>query len=990
MSGLSPNPPTPILLNDLQWLTAYLTVHSLSDASKVYSYILWIAIGVILLVYSIVHRLGLKGGYIGALWSKWALRRRTWRKKHALAMAVKKREPHKQPKSLPSNAQILSLTALVVGSLALAYIGPDYLAPGTQIWNVGKAPSAKRATTYDPALFLPFQAKYTIPKAWWSTAARTGQIAFALFPLCILLALKTPPFAVFSISFLTDIHFDKLSFLHRWCGMLIWFITTLHVISWSVQLSQDQRKGRVLYTYAWQYQKFIFGWTAYGILTLIMICSIPPIRKRHYEMFYFLHILLIPPTLVLAALHHPPVWWWCWGALAGWAAERLYRFFWFLHTNGAFGGVQYSQKPAKLQKKSSFKRSKSQSEVLQMHTLNVGDANSGHDPAQKQSIPYPSASSVHRIVIHDEGYVPPPGFVHAELLPGRTVRLRIVPRGFVSWAPGQHFLINIPAVAWCTTHPFTAASICDAATTTDAGREILFLVRAKKGWTKHLWDTVAIMGAHNHKLPLGESIPANARLPPRGVLMRGFVDGPFGSSTRASWGTYPSVLLVAGGSGVSFTLSVLQYLCLCIAGRDGRELGARSGGWGKPNFKTTRVRFVWLIREFGHIQWCASALRKCLAILPSPELQIDIFVTNMKPAQRIPRSPQVLDQKIQDIDDEGELEPPSPQFARESQYGRPDKHRSRSPSVSSIESEDSVHNDVDLSYYEGGYNEQEDGELGHEEHALDLTNFDGDDDTELPGEAQLNLSVKQEGKRRRSYLRRASVAFVAKQDLDKRSTAIYEYSHSPSAVHLLDPPRPTSLPPPSLQPITEHIRLGSSSRISRDMDYLRSPGSSTDVQTPTSAVGLLANDRHPSLPYSSAWSPPSPQESPQLSHLGSATFTHPLANRPTSMLSAVTTAWSDSHSLAALVSQASLKDQIRLELDDGELADIGVVAERARPGKPRLDRILADEVQRSQGCGPTSLNALMRKSIAAQIDPARIRRGDMRGHIALVAEDFEY
>lgn len=67
------------------------------------------------------------------------------------------------------------------------------------------------------------------------------------------------------------------------------------------------------------------------------------------------------------------------------------------------------------------------------------------------------------------------------------------------------------------------------------------------------------------------------------------------------------------------------------------------------------------------------------------------------------------------------------------------------------------------------------------------------------------------------------------------------------------------------------------------------------------------------------------------------------------MLSAVTTAWSDSHSLAALVSQASLKDQIRLELDDGELADIGVVAERARPGKPRLDRILADEVQRSQG-----------------------------------------
>ena len=42
------------------------------------------------------------------------------------------------------------------------------------------------------------------------------------------------------------------------------------------------------------------------------------------------------------------------------------------------------------------------------------------------------------------------------------------------------------------------------------------------------------------------------------------------------------------------------------------------------------------------------------------------------------------------------------------------------------------------------------------------------------------------------------------------------------------------------------------------------------------------------------------------------------------------------------------------------------------------------------GCGPTGLNAMVRKAVAAQIDPARIRLGDMRGSIALVAEDFEY
>jgi len=89
-------------------------------------------------------------------------------------------------------------------------------------------------------------------------------------------------------------------------------------------------------------------------------------------------------------------------------------------------------------------------------------------------------------------------------------------------------------------------------------------------------------------------------------------------------------------------------------------------------------------------------------------------------------------------------------------------------------------------------------------------------------------------------------------------------------------------------------------------------------------------------------------------------------------------------------------DEMALEVDESELHDVSVVSEHARPGKPKLDRILADEVENSKGsvivacCGPTSLNALIRKIIAAKIDPARIRHGDMRGMISLVSEEFEY
>jgi len=73
-----------------------------------------------------------------------------------------------------------------------------------------------------------------------------------------------------------------------------------------------------------------------------------------------------------------------------------------------------------------------------------------------------------------------------------------------------------------------------------------------------------------------------------------------------------------------------------------------------------------------------------------------------------------------------------------------------------------------------------------------------------------------------------------------------------------------------------------------------------------------------------------------------------------------------------------------------------VMAEFARPGRPKLDMILQDEVRNAHGalvvacCGPTTLNAVVRKIVAAQINPGRIRRGDLTGSISLVAEDFEY
>ncbi len=117
------------------------------------------------------------------------------------------------------------------------------------------------APTMSPSLPR-WQPQYTIYKAWWTAGGRAGIIAFCLLPLCVLFALKAPPFAIFALPFTTQIHFDKLSWLHRWSGRLIYLITLLHVVFWSVQLSRDTRDltGKHAFVYAWQYDKFLYGW----------------------------------------------------------------------------------------------------------------------------------------------------------------------------------------------------------------------------------------------------------------------------------------------------------------------------------------------------------------------------------------------------------------------------------------------------------------------------------------------------------------------------------------------------------------------------------------------------------------------------------------------------------------------------------------------------------------------------------------------------------
>ncbi|EIW80352.1 hypothetical protein CONPUDRAFT_137590 [Coniophora puteana RWD-64-598 SS2] len=1026
------DPTTPPIANDVEWITAYLTIYSLSSPSRRYSFLLWIAVVFVFCVFAVLHWSGSRGGFIGAAWTKWSLRRRTWRKKHNIALARKRNEPHRQPVSLPSNAQLFSLAVLFLASCALAFVGPDYVDPRQKVWQVHRnatssSLSQRFTALYDTFTIEQYQPNYQIDKAWWTSAARSGQIAYALFPLCVLFALKAPPFAIFAIPFMIQLYFDKLAWLHRWSGRIIWLLTFLHVALWSVQLMLDHKStnGSIAYVYAWLYEPFILGWTAFGLLTLLIVLSIHPIRRRYYEVFYALHLLLVPSMLVTAALHHPTLWYWCWAALAIWIGERVWRATWWAYINGYVMGLD--SRPLKVEPFPLRAQDSCEMQHLNppLHLRRDSDAqqpgspvNQYYDPPYKRRSssdhapttggrpstatyvqvghvcsPYSQDFNINHA---SASYLPPPGYAHAELLAGRTVRLRLVTPGYLPWAPGQHFLVHIPHISNLTSHPFTSASLYDESADSDFGRVIVLLIRAKGGWTLDLFDAVTRMVDQGVVHPPSEHPPMNEEgHPPRGVLLKANVDGPFGSSIRARWGNYSTVLVVVGGSGVSFGLAVLQYICLCLSGRDGKTLGGHPGGWGRKIFVTRRVRFVWLVREYAHIQWGASVIRTCLSMLPPETIQVDIYVTNFEPLPPIPEPSQhwLPQPRIHFAKNSGAEPVPRPKSQRRDS-------RSRSDSEDSSESHyESAESDVDLSYYTGEYDDDaepwqtEDPTLAHEENILELTEFDGDHDVVTHVERSLSQRLRQEGKLRRASSRHSLGKSGRKSwasDTDRHASAnetqpqpigsrfrwqqasAVSGASSGSTVRLVSPVARL----PELQPLAEaydstmEVDLGSPTETLVASEYYpwqKSRGS-----------GLST----PALGSSEAHFQPMALPAESSSPLSRSVFRpldfEPEAGKPP-----------DNVTLFS-------PDVIRFPMDKQEAFDLHVVSEHARPGKPKLDRILANEVEQSQGqvivacCGPTSLNAMVRKVIARQIDPARIWRGDLRGSVALVSEEFEY
>jgi len=162
----------------------------------------------------------------------------------------------------------------------------------------------------------------------------------------------------------------------------------------------------------------------------------------------------------------------------------------------------------------------------------------------------------------------------------------------MTWKAGQHAYLIMPTISYLVweAHPFTISSVPN----TDGRREndLVFIVRARDGFTKRLLSHIQKEGKRKSTVECA-------------------VEGPYGCPP--SLGHFSTAVLIAGGSGVSYTLP--QFVGIIHDVNSGRS-AVRS------------ICFIWVIRRAEHISWISSTLAQALGSAPDfVSLSIRIYIT---------------------------------------------------------------------------------------------------------------------------------------------------------------------------------------------------------------------------------------------------------------------------------------------------------------------------------------------------------------------------
>ncbi|KAK4705430.1 hypothetical protein P7C70_g764, partial [Phenoliferia sp. Uapishka_3] len=212
-------------------------------------------------------------------------------------------------------------------------------------------------------------------------------------------------------------------------------------------------------------------------------------------------------------------------------------------------------------------------------------------------------------------------YVEVEALDSGMVRIGLT--GVHSgWRAGQHLSIRLffappspsvfSAFRMFEAHPFSISNappsvgVLNSGDSASRGIDLFARSCGKGSWTGDLYAT-AELGA---RVAEAKANDGNKRV----LHMLALVEGPYGGIGPYREVDEENVLLVAGGSGMGFTLGILDELV-------GRRVNSRTGG---------KIEVVWAVRERSHITWFASRLRTLInaaSSIPGLSMTLRVYVT---------------------------------------------------------------------------------------------------------------------------------------------------------------------------------------------------------------------------------------------------------------------------------------------------------------------------------------------------------------------------
>ena len=177
------------------------------------------------------------------------------------------------------------------------------------------------------------------------------------------------------------------------------------------------------------------------------------------------------------------------------------------------------------------------------------------------------------------------------------MELEVLVPAHYTWQPGQHCFLRFPSVSPLDNHPFTIASIPHRSginSAIDLDQNILrFLIRKHSGFTRRLLHY----------------IESHADIVPGAI-----VDGSYGGLPRALENAYDSVILVAGGGGITSSMPWLLHLSQMMKDQQHPVV-------------TRHVRLVWVVKHQADLKWMMKELARVLAGGVMGSLPLDFYVT---------------------------------------------------------------------------------------------------------------------------------------------------------------------------------------------------------------------------------------------------------------------------------------------------------------------------------------------------------------------------